>query len=244
MICFWGLSDVGLKRKDNQDAFAIEQNEAKKLAAAVVCDGMGGVEGGALASRLAVDAFIDTVREHFRPDMSPEELREMSLSAVNRANKTVFLAARNLYPGMGTTLVSAVAYPGGCVVTNIGDSRVYRITEEGIERITKDHSLMEEMIDRGEITPEEARYHPDRNVITRALGTKEREIADAYLCPMRAGEYLLLCTDGLIDTVSDQEMLFEVIHDSDTDTCLERLLAISMSRGAPDNVTGVLLKYM
>ena len=143
---------------------------------------------------------------------------------------------------MGTTLVSAVSYDGGVVVTNVGDSRAYHITEDGITRITRDHSLVESMVERGDITAEEARRHPSRNLITRALGPDISADCDGFLCPMEPGEYLLLCTDGLVNTVTDQEMLFEVIHGDGPDTCLARLLEIAREHGAPDNVTAVLLQ--
>ena len=135
-----------------------------------------------------------------------------------------------------------MSYEDGTVISNVGDSRAYHITEGGIVRVTKDHSLVESMVDRGDITAEEARRHPNRNLITRALGPDISAVCDGYICPMAAGDFLLLCTDGLVDTVTDQEMLFEVIHGSDPDTCLGRLLEISKSRGAADNVTSVLMQ--
>ena len=145
---------------------------------------------------------------------------------------------------MGTTLVSAISYDAGVVVTNVGDSRAYHITEDGITRVTKDHSLVESMVDRGDITAEEARRHPSRNLISRALGPDISADCDGFLCPMEPGEYLLLCTDGLVNTVTDQEMLFEVIHGGATDTCLDRMLEIAKRQGAPDNVTAVLLRML
>ena len=143
---------------------------------------------------------------------------------------------------MGTTLVSAVSGPEGIVVSNVGDSRAYRITAEGIRRITRDHSLVESMVQRGDITEEEARRHPNRNLITRALGTDETVESDGYRTELAPGEYLLLCTDGLTITVSDQEMLFEILHGGDEESCLSRLLAIAREHGAPDNVTAVLMR--
>ena len=143
---------------------------------------------------------------------------------------------------MGTTLVSAISYDAGVVVTNVGDSRAYHITEDGITRVTKDHSLVESMVDRGDITEEEARRHPSRNLITRALGPDISADCDGYICPMNAGEYLLLCSDGLSNIVTDQELLYEVIHGGEPADCCQRLLNITMSRGAPDNVTAVLIQ--
>ena len=239
----WTMTDVGLVRKDNQDAFATRQLESG-CTICVVCDGMGGAAGGQPASHIASETFISELEKVLKPEMTPEQLREASSYAVALANRAVREAAstnpecRN----MGTTLVAAVSYEDGTVISNVGDSRAYHITEGGIVRVTKDHSLVESMVDRGDITAEEARRHPNRNLITRALGPDISAVCDGYICPMAAGDFLLLCTDGLVDTVTDQEMLFEVIHGSDPDTCLGRLLEISKSRGAADNVTSVLMQ--
>ena len=244
MMEVWSMTDVGLARKENQDAFAVCQHEESGHTLCVVCDGMGGAAGGRLASRIAVDTFMLEMQKVLRQDMTPEQLREASSYAVTLANRAIRDAAEASVDcrGMGTTLVSAVSYDGGAVISNVGDSRAYRITADGIARITKDHSLVERMVDRGDITAEEARHHPNRNLITRALGPDMSALSDEYICPLRPGEFLLLCSDGLVDTVTDQEMLFEVIHGDDLNTCLDRLLTISKSHGASDNVTAVLMK--
>ena len=161
-----------------------------------------------------------------------------NLAVENRASEDDELS------NMGTTLVSAIAYEGGAVVTNVGDSRAYYITRAGITRITKDHSLVESMVDHGDITADEARHHPSRNLITRALGRDTNASCDGYIRPMEKGDYLLLCTDGLVNTVTDQEMLFEVLHGQDEDSCLHRLMEIAKSQGAPDNVTAVLMRML
>ena len=244
MMEVWSMTDVGLVRKENQDAFAVCQHEESGHTLCVVCDGMGGAAGGRLASRIAVDTFMLEMQKVLRQDMTPEQLREASSYAVTLANLAIRDASEASADcrGMGTTLVSAVSYDGGAVISNVGDSRAYRITADGIARITKDHSLVERMVDRGDITAEEARHHPNRNLITRALGPDMSALSDEYICPLGPGEFLLLCSDGLVDTVTDQEMLFEVIHGDDLNTCLDRLLTISKSHGASDNVTAVLMK--
>lgn len=237
------MTDTGLVRKDNQDAYAVESLESGQIIC-VVCDGMGGTAGGQLASRIAVSAFTEELRGVLTAEMTPQQLREASSYAASLANKAVRSAAEQTEEcrDMGTTLVSAVSYDGGTVICNVGDSRAYHITQDGITRVTKDHSVVESMVDRGDITAEEARRHPNKNLITRALGPDATVACDGYICPMAAGDYLLLCTDGLVDTVTDQEMLFEVIHGENPETCLQRLLTISKSRGAADNVTAVLLR--
>lgn len=244
MMHAWGTTDIGLVRKENQDAYLIHEKSDRTIC--VVCDGMGGSAGGQLASQIATKAFMEEVEKVLTSEMEPEQLRSACAYAVSLANNAIRSAAEENenYRNMGTTLVAAVSYEGGVIVTNVGDSRAYHICENGITRVTKDHSLVERMVDRGDITAEEARRHPNRNLITRALGPDADAKCDGYICPMKAGEYLLLCTDGLVNTVTDQEMLFEVIHRGSPDSCLERLLEISKSQGAPDNVTVVLMQKL
>ena len=246
MINVWGMTDTGLVRKENQDAYAVKRTQDSDRVISVVCDGMGGPAGGCVASHIAVDTFIEELEKILTPDMGPEQLREASAYAASLANKAIREAAGHSekYRDMGTTLVSAISYADGAVITNVGDSRAYHITQDGIIRVTRDHSLVESMVERGDITEEEARRHPNRNLITRALGPDEVAECDGFICPMQPGDFLLLCTDGLIDTVTDQEMLFEVIHGDDIATCLDRLLNIAKSRGASDNVTAVLLQKL
>ena len=240
MIKTWAITDVGLVRKENQDTYRIARNGG----VCVVCDGMGGAAGGRIASTLAAETYVAELDKVLKPDMTPEQLREASSYAVAMANQAVENRATEdaELSNMGTTLVSAIAYEGGTVITNIGDSRAYYITEAGITRITKDHSLVESMVDHGDITADEARHHPNRNLITRALGRDTNAACDGYIRPMEKGDYILLCTDGLVNTVTDQEMLFEIIHGRGEDTCLSRLMEIAKSQGAPDNVTAVLMQ--
>ena len=220
----WGITNAGLVRSENQDAYAVFQTGA--FHAAVVCDGMGGTNGGRVASAIAVSRF-----------------EEEMLSAIACANDAIRQeAARNAeYQHMGTTLVCAVTRPDMAIIGNIGDSRAYHITAEGIFQISRDHSVVENMVAKGDLTPQEARKHPNRNLITRALGPDINARADAFELPWQEDEFLLLCSDGLVNTVSDQEMLFEVLHDGDVNECLDHLLQISLQRGAPDNITAVLL---
>ena len=221
----WGMTDIGLVRKENQDAYATSQHDASGRTVGVVCDGMGGPAGGRVASQIAVSVYLEELEKLLRLDQTPQQLLEVSAQAVALANQAIReeAARREECRNMGTTLVSAVSYDGGVAVTNVGDSRAYLITEDGI-------------------TAEEARRHPSRNLITRALGPDISADCDGFLCPMKPGDYVLLCSDGLVNTVTDQEMLFEVIHGDGPDTCLDRLLAIARRQGAPDNVTAVLMR--
>ena len=128
------------------------------------------------------------------------------------------------------------------VLLNEGDSRAYHIAQGQIRRITRDHSLVEDLVERGELTREQARTHPHKNLITRALGAEPVLMADCFRQPLAPGDYLLLCSDGLSNVVNEQEMLYEVIHGGGDAQCCHRLLEIALSRGAPDNVTVVLVK--
>jgi protein phosphatase len=124
---------------------------------------------------------------------------------------------------------------------NVGDSRVYRINEEGITQITKDHSVVQLMVDRNEMTPEQAKTYPGKNLITRAIGTESMVTCDIFNVKLQKGDRLLVCTDGLSNLLSDQEMLFEVLHGGELADCCQRLLDIALKRGAPDNVTSILV---
>ncbi|MBQ3104043.1 MAG: Stp1/IreP family PP2C-type Ser/Thr phosphatase [Oscillospiraceae bacterium] len=240
----YGMTDIGLVRKENQDTYGIAEMPEMNYAVAVVCDGMGGAKGGQVASALAVETYIAELRKILTFDMMPEQLREASSYAVSQANAAVYAKGQESeeLSGMGTTLVSAIAYPGGVLISNVGDSRAYSITESGIRQISRDHSLVEDMIARGDITAEEARRHPNKNVITRALGPEKNIQCDGFIHSLESKEFILLCSDGLVDTVTDQEILFEVWYNQDVESCLDRLLAIAKSRGAADNVTAVLLR--
>ena len=238
----WSISDIGLVRHENQDACGTMLIE--DYTAAVVCDGMGGTAGGAVASRLAVQTYRQQLEKNLRRHMTAQQLREVSgyaIAAANRAIRQKALEEPSVH-SMGTTLVAAIVSGEDVLISNVGDSRAYLLGSGGIQQISKDHSLVGSMVEQGNMTEQEARRHPNRNLITRALGPEENVRDDEFSCKWKQGDYLLLCTDGLVNTVTDQEMLFEVIHGDGPDTCLDRLLAIAKRQGAPDNVTAVLMQ--
>lgn len=238
-----GITDIGLQRHENQDTFAIERGAAEGQIIAVVCDGMGGENSGQVASRLAVHTFVEGMHAVLREDMGVQQLREAAAYCVSRANTAVnrHAAEHAECRGMGTTLVSAVTCGNIAVVCNVGDSRAYRLGCGRAERITRDHSVVEGLIASGNITAEQARTHPNRNLITRALGPEASTACDVYEVALARGEALLLCSDGLVVTVRDEEMLETVLRGAAPEESLEQLLQLSKQRGAPDNVTAVLL---
>ena len=235
----WGITHRGAVRQQNQDAFASQRLEDGRIIA-LVCDGMGGARAGNVASTMAVDLFM---RRFLEQKDEPNDQERMQVSAA-LANQEVFQRAADdpNCAGMGTTLVAALAGPGEAVILNEGDSRAYHINQEGIVLVTRDHSLVEDMVERGELTREEARNHPHKNLITRALGAEPVLLADCFRQAMAPGDCLLLCSDGLSNVLTEQEMLYEVIHGGEAGTCCQRLLDIALHRGAPDNVTAVLIQ--
>ena len=237
----WGLTDAGCIRPQNQDAYHIEHLDRNTLLC-VVCDGMGGAKSGNVASTLAVDVFVQEVKRVWTPSMDREKIDQMLRGAVKLANFTVFDQAMQFeeFSGMGTTLVAVLVRGREVAVINVGDSRAYAVNRGGIKQLTVDHSLVQMMVDRGELTPELARTYPGKNFITRAIGTEPVVESDLFHHFVDRGDCLLLCSDGLSNMMDDQEILFEVVHGVSKKNCCERLLNITKHRGAPDNVTVVL----
>ena len=234
----WGITHRGAVRQQNQDAYAMRELGDGRVVA-LVCDGMGGARAGNVASTMAVDIFM---RTFLQEDSGSDEERMRTAAA--QANQEIFQRSSTDEDcvGVGTTLVAALAGDGEAVILNEGDSRAYHVNQNGIALVTRDHSLVEDMVVRGELTRDQARTHPHKNLITRALGAEPALKADCFRQSLQPGEYLLLCSDGLSNIVTDQEMLYEVIHGGEDDTCCQRLLDIALHRGAPDNVTAVLIR--
>jgi len=175
--------------------------------------------------------------------MDQDKVDQMLLSAAKLANFTVFDQAVQFeeFDGMGTTLVAALVRGRKATVVNVGDSRAYHIGRNGIRQVTKDHSLVQLMVDRGELTPEMSKTYPGKNFITRAVGTEPTVQCDVFHVDVSKGDFLLLCSDGLSNVMDDQEILFEVVHGVNKQHCCKRLLNVAKNRGAPDNVTSVLV---
>ncbi len=239
---YWGLTDAGCVRPQNQDAYQIVQLDKNTLLC-VVCDGMGGAKSGNVASSLALDVFVEEIRNTWTAGMNQEKTDQMLEAAVKLANFTVFDQAMQFeeFNGMGTTLVALLIQDQQVTVINVGDSRAYLVSRAGIRCLTKDHSLVQMMVDRGELTPERARTYPGKNYITRAIGTDNLVESDIFHLDVERGDSLLLCSDGLSNLMDDQEILFEVVHGVNKQYCCQRLLDIAKNRGAPDNVTCILV---
>ena len=240
---YWGLTDPGCVRAQNQDTYVMEQLD-RNSAVFVVCDGMGGAKSGNVASSLAAEVFVGEIKRSYSSLMDREKSDQMLRSAAQLANFTVYDQAQQFeeFEGMGTTLVAALIRGKKATIINVGDSRAYGITSEGIFQLSTDHSVVQMMVDRGELTPETAKSYPGKNLITRAIGTESMVMCDIIHTDVEKGDCLLLCSDGLSNMMDDQEILFEVVHGGDPANCCQRLLDIARMRGAPDNVTSVLIK--
>ena len=238
----WGLTDPGMVRSQNQDHYAIVKLGRDQLLA-IICDGMGGARSGNIASQMAVEVFVEEVKRTTRANMKPDRIDNMLEQALEMANEAVYEQSQlsEEYRGMGTTLVAAFFQKDQLTVANVGDSRAYLFNKDGVKSITTDHSLVELMVQRGEITREAAKIHPGKNLITRAVGTEAKVSCDLYHLKLNKGDSVLLCSDGLSNVMSDQEILFEVIHGVNKNDCCQRLMNIANYRGSPDNVTVALI---
>ena len=239
----WGLTDPGCVRTQNQDAYQIEHLDRNTLLC-VLCDGMGGAKSGNIASSLALDVFVQEIKRSYHGSMDKDKVNQMLRSAVKLANFTVFDQAAQFeeFSGMGTTLAAVLVRGKEATVVNVGDSRVYAVDKNGIYQLTRDHSLVQMMVERGDLSPEMARSYPGKNFITRAIGTETVAECDLFHHKLERGDCLLLCSDGLSNMMDDQEILFEVVHGVSKQQCCQRLLDIAKNRGAPDNVTSVLIQ--
>ena len=240
----WGITDSGKIRRQNQDVFKILYDEDKNVAVLLVCDGMGGARAGNIAAALAADSFMHFMGKYIEDIGNMGDIAMKMADAVIEANTAVYDESikHDDYYGMGTTLTAAISTVEGEVIVNVGDSRVYHIKPCGITQVTRDHSVVEDMISKGDITRNEAYRHPNKHLITRVIGAVPDEEPDVFFLEMEEGDYILLCSDGLSNIVMDSEILFEVQRSGGSRQGCEKLVELALSRGAPDNVTAVLFK--
>jgi protein phosphatase len=244
---FAGATDLGTKRDHNEDYFAI----AEQHQLAIVCDGMGGFSFGEVASKLAVDAvvgYFDRIRAQAQgPSGTTTEERlqvtaEWLVRAITFANGLVFKLGRQQHKNIGTTVVAAQVVGDRVCIAHVGDSRAYRIRKGAIERLTKDHSAMEEFLQiRPEATPEEIANFPLPNIITRSLGTKSEVKTDVKAHAFEPGDVVLLCSDGLCKTIADEATAKIIASASSLQVAATDLIAAANRAGADDNVTAVLV---
>ena len=241
---YWGLTDPGCVRPQNQDVYQIEKLDATS-ALFVVCDGMGGAKSGNVASDMTLTIFVSEVKKRMLPKMSISYMRAICTEAIRTANTYTYNKSMEdeLLSGMGSTVVSAIADKNDVCLMNVGDSRAYLINSDGVMQLTTDHSVAQEMLRRGELTAEEAKHHPSKNYITRAVGTERTINPQFYEVHPQKGDVILLCTDGLSNMVEDSDLASEVMSGRTPQECVKRLVALANDRGGPDNITVTLLVF-
>ncbi len=260
MLLYCGKSDIGLKRRLNQDACQAIPVWGGDALLMIVCDGMGGHKAGGMASLTAVERFIKVIESRpckaEDPSVRAESIKGTLVAAVKDANETVYKLSRTCeeFSGMGTTLVAAIISRGMLYAVNIGDSRLYIITRHEAKQITRDHSFVQFLIQTGQLTKEEAKNYPRKNVITRAIGVASKTEVDFFNINLRkwGSGYILLCTDGLTNYLDD-DMLFSLMFRSSDKVAstaeaelmkkADTLIEFANSQGGSDNITVLLAKF-
>ncbi|MCL2532481.1 MAG: Stp1/IreP family PP2C-type Ser/Thr phosphatase [Oscillospiraceae bacterium] len=229
---------TGQVRHVNEDYCAVhELGEHATLV--VVCDGMGGAAGGDVASKSAADFVVETVQNAYRPQSDSRFIKHMLVAALSNANNLVFGLSQQddgLF-GMGTTMVAALLTAQTVHIAHVGDSRAYLYQQGMLRQLTRDHSVVQALVDSGQITEVEARIHPRRNLITRVLGVEEQVDIDYCEHPLQEGDIVLVCTDGLTNTVNLARALPLLLEQSLFDELAEDLVALANRNGGGDNIT-------
>ena len=233
-------TDVGLKRNSNQDfVYASDQKVGRLPSLLIVADGMGGHAAGDLASRVCVETMVSSIEGSGQTETIP-----ILAEAVQKANRAVLkkAAEKPVYAGMGTTIVAAVIDGNTLYVANVGDSRLYLIDDDRIDHITLDHSLVAEMVRSGRISPEQMRNHPEKNIITRAVGGEENVKADFFDVGLHKGDVVLLCSDGLTNMVEDEQIFRIIRREKTLRDAGQKLISAANSAGGRDNISVVLAR--
>ena len=234
-------TDVGKVRDENQDAYAV--GHLPDGVFAVVCDGMGGAAGGQIASSTAAEVFSSAFPASYESASSERSLKSMLTVLADKANAAVYdLSLRNPdLKGMGTTIVAAVLEPARISVVHAGDSRAYLLRDGEITQLTRDHSMVQMLVDNGYISEEQAEHHMYKNIITRALGTEATVQVDFAEFPAQERDAILLCSDGLTNYVSISEIK-QILSQEDLDNAVSSLVDTANKNGGGDNITAVVLK--
>lgn len=236
-------TDIGSVRPNNQDSYAAGELSSS-VAWAVVCDGMGGASGGNIASSIAVKIISERITSSYKDGMSRSAIKNMLTSAIAAANIEVFDESQSdeALAGMGTTVVAAIIADDSVYIAHAGDSRAYILSNGSLNQITKDHSFVQEMVDKGRLTPDEAKDDPRKNIITRALGVNDELRVDFYEEFINKDDIVLICTDGLTNYVTVDEII-TLISNGDFNNFAERLINRANENGGGDNITVVTMSY-
>lgn len=233
-------------RKLNEDYCGCYFKEDRNLSLFVLADGMGGHNAGEVASKVTVESILSTVSEFMDKtggDFSEDQIKEFSSEAIENANYNVVSVARrnSSMNGMGTTVVMAALWDGKACISHVGDSRAYLISDEKVRQLTIDHSYVEELVRNGSITREEAKTHPKRNVITRAVGVEDSVETDVEIIDIKNGDAIILCSDGLTNLIEENEILSIFLEGKNAEDICGRLLKEANGRGGYDNITVIVI---
>lgn len=241
-LVYAGKTDVGKKRDNNQDNFSISRID-EGFVLCTVCDGMGGANGGKTASTLAQTTFDKYIRENIK-DCEKKQYLELMQNALKSANDVVFQKAADdaELHGMGTTLVCCLCDGEKYYCITVGDSRIYAITQDALEQISHDHSYVQSLVDSGAITTDEARKHPNRNIITRAVGTDKELTGDVFTVEGERINGLLLCSDGLCGYIEHEQLEKICLQNSEPEKCVNLLIETANNLSGADNITAVVVK--
>lgn len=239
-------SDVGRLRKLNEDYCGCYFKEDSNLSLFVLADGMGGHNAGEVASKVTVESVLSTVSEFMDScsrKLSEDDIKLLSSDAIKKANQNVVaLARRNAgMQGMGTTVVMAALWEDKACISHVGDSRAYLVSDHSIRQLTTDHSYVEELIQKGTISREAAKEHPDRNMITRAIGVEDMVSTDVDVIDVQGQDAIILCSDGLTNLISEEEMLDIFLKGESAEAICEMFLKEANSRGGYDNITVIVI---
>lgn len=244
----WSLTDVGKKRKENQDSTYLKLDHKRNIALLMVCDGMGGVNGGAEASRIACEEFSDFVWNGLKDDpweeIGEEKAALLMKNGVTAANRAVYTHAISdpSFMGMGTTLTAALIVGNEGYVINVGDSRTYCMKDE-LHQVTDDHSVAGDLFRKGSITREQYDKFPDKNIITRAVGTDPEVYGDMFRLKLDEGEVILLCSDGLTNMVPDADIREVLKADYSPSEACRKLVDMANQAGGKDNISIVVFVH-
>lgn len=235
-------SHKGKVRDKNEDYYNIVTKDSDTVAAFIVADGMGGHNSGEVASKMAVDCVTSKIKAYTELENEEEFVSDVLVSIIQTANKDIFEKAQNCADnfGMGTTLIVAIPINDKMHIGHVGDSRAYRIRDGKIHRITTDHSYIEELLRNGTINKEEAKIHPKKNLITRALGSEELEV-DYYLSDLQSEDIFIFCTDGLTNMV-DEDTIENICSTNEPQQACDKLIELANDNGGEDNITAIVVK--
>jgi serine/threonine protein phosphatase PrpC len=237
-------SDKGRVRELNEDYFNILAGHPNIPLTMMIADGMGGHNSGEIASKMAVECVSNYILKNPDKISSEKNIEENIIDVVNRANDAVYTGSlKNVeYSGMGTTMIVSVVLNNKMYIGHVGDSRVYLIREGTIKRLTTDHSYIEELIKNGSLTREQAENHPQKHIITRALGCEEIIEVDFYTCELHKNDIFVLCTDGLTNMISEQKIMEVVCRHKDPQQACKELVELANKNGGIDNITVIVLQ--